>query len=76
MATMKMPFISSTYISEYDADCNFSNLTYMEIGNFHLCNSYLKSYLSIAILEISFLPILDIKNLKQKIWNKTQEYEK
>ncbi|MDD5877688.1 MAG: collagen-like protein [Clostridiales bacterium] len=63
MATMKMPFISSTYISEYDADCNFSNLTYMEIGNFHLCNSYLKSYLSIAILEISFLPILDIKNL-------------
>ena len=63
MATMKMPFISSTYISEYDADCNFSNLTYMEIGNFHLCNSYLKSYLSIAILEISFLTILDIKNL-------------
>ena len=63
MATMKMPFISSTYISEYDADCNFSNLTYMEIGNFHLCNSYLKSYLSIAILEISFLHILDIKNL-------------
>ena len=63
MATMKMPFISSTYISEYDADCNFSNLTYMKIGNFHLCNSYLKSYLSIAILEISFLPILDIKNL-------------
>ena len=63
MATMKMPFISSTYISESDADCNFSNLTYMEIGNFHLCNSYLKSYLSIAILEISFLPILDIKNL-------------
>ena len=63
MATMKMPFISSTYISEYDADCIFSNLTYMEIGNFHLCNSYLKSYLSIAILEISFLPILDIKNL-------------
>ena len=63
MATMKMPFISSTYISEYDADCNFNNLTYMEIGNFHLCNSYLKSYLSIAILEISFLPILDIKNL-------------
>ena len=63
MATMKMPFISSTYISEYDADCNFSNLTYMEIGNFHLCNSYLKSYLSIAILEISFLPIFDIKNL-------------
>ena len=63
MATIKMPFISSTYISEYDADCNFSNLTYMEIGNFHLCNSYLKSYLSIAILEISFLPILDIKNL-------------
>ena len=43
MATMKMPFISSTYISEYDADCNFSNLTYMAIGNFHLCNSYLKS---------------------------------
>ena len=63
MATTKMPFISSTYISEYDADCNFSNVNYMEIGNFHLCNSYLKSYLSIAILEISFLPILDIKNL-------------
>ena len=63
MDTMEMPILSSTYISEYEADCNFSNLTYMEIGNFHLCNSYLKSYLSIAILEISFLPILDIKNL-------------
>ena len=63
MATMKMPFISSTYISEYDADCNFNNLTYMEIGNFRLSKSHLKSYLSIAILEISFLPILDIKNL-------------
>ena len=63
MATMKMPFISSTYISEYDADCNFNNLTYMEIGNFRLSKSHLKSYLSIAILEISFLSILDIKNL-------------
>ena len=39
MATMKMPFISSTYISEYDADCNFNNLTILKLENFVLSKS-------------------------------------
>ena len=61
MSIIKLPLLSSTYISEYDCTKNFSHLPYMKIGCFQHKS---KSYLDIILLEISLNSISNRKNLK------------